>query len=96
MQHLQPQAGSPFENDQLDPMLLVYDGGHQQEMEQAPMHHDFRNGHANGMLDNKVDNHDIDSLLELSPSQVEYRDPSWQPDPTMASLEQESEFDKWM
>jgi hypothetical protein len=97
MQQLQSQTGTPFDEGQLDPMLLAFDGGHQQAgSDSAPLHHGFRNGHANGMLDTKIDHHDIESLLELSPAQDEYRTGAWQSDPTMASLEQESEFDKWM
>jgi len=97
MQQLQSHAGTPFDEVQLDPMLLAFDGGHQQgEIEHAALHHGFRNGHTNGMLDSRPNHHDIDSLLELSPAQEEYRTSQWQPDPTMASLEQESEFDKWM
>lgn len=95
MQQLQSHTGTPFDEGQLDPMLLAYDGGHRPEMDPMTLRHGFRNGHA-GMLDVKLEHHDIDSLLELSPAQVEYRSGSWQSDPTMASLEQESEFDKWM
>ncbi|KAF2832814.1 hypothetical protein CC86DRAFT_450688 [Ophiobolus disseminans] len=97
MQQLHSQVGTLFDDGQLDPMLLAYDGGHHQgEVESTALHPGFRNGHVNGMLDTKADHHDIDSLLELLPAQDEYRNASWQSDPTMASLEQESEFDKWM
>jgi hypothetical protein len=97
MQQLQSHVGMPFDDGQLDPMLLAFDGGHQQaDVDATALHHGFRNGHTNGMLDAKMDHHDIDSLLELPPAHDEYHSSQWQSDPTMASLEQESEFDKWM
>jgi hypothetical protein len=48
------------------------------------------------MLDAKLEQHHIDSLLQISPTHNEYRTGPWQSDPTMVSLEQESEFDKWI
>jgi hypothetical protein len=76
-------------------MLLAYDGSHRPDMDSSALHHSYRNGHP-GMLDAKLEQHDIDSLLDMSPTQHVYRSGPWQSDPTMVSLEQESEFDKWM
>jgi hypothetical protein len=95
MQQLHSHGNQSFDNGQLDPMLLAYDGSHHPDMDSSALHHSYRNGHP-GMLDTKLEQHDIDSLLDMSPTQHVYRSGPWQSDPTMVSLEQESEFDKWM
>jgi hypothetical protein len=96
MQRLQSHVGTPFDEGQLDPMLLAYDGGNHSDIDPAALQQNvYRNGHSD-MLDVMLDSHDIDSLLELPPAHDEYHVGSWQSDPTMASLEQESEFDKWL
>ncbi|KAH7080477.1 hypothetical protein BKA63DRAFT_591047 [Paraphoma chrysanthemicola] len=95
MQQLQSNAATPFDDGQLDPMLLAYNGGSHSEMDPTVLQHGYRNGHPD-MLHAKLEQHDIDSLLDMSPAQGEYRTSSWQPDPAMVSLEQESEFDKWI
>jgi hypothetical protein len=95
MQQLQSQSGTPFDDGQLDPMLLAYHGGGHSELDTTGLPHGYRNGHPD-MIHPKLEQHDIDSLLDMSPTQDEYRTNSWQSDPTMVSLEQESEFDKWM
>tara|TARA_R110002003_G_scaffold106_15_gene8846 strand:- start:22898 stop:24292 length:1395 start_codon:yes stop_codon:yes gene_type:complete len=95
MQQLQSQSGTPFDDGQLDPMLLAYHGGGHSELDTTGLPHGYRNGHPD-MIHPKLEQHDIDSLLDMSPTQDEYRTSSWQSDQTMVSLEQESEFDKWM
>jgi hypothetical protein len=95
MQQLHSHGNPSFDDGQLDPMLLAYDGIHHSEMDPSALHHSYRNAHP-VMLDAKLEQRDIDSLLDMSPTQHEYRSGPWQSDPTMVSLEQESEFDKWM
>jgi hypothetical protein len=95
MQQVHSQGGHSFDNGQLDPMLLAYSGSQHSEIDPTALHPGYRNSHP-GMLDTKLEQHNIDSLLQISPVHNEYRSGPWQPDPTMLSLEQESEFDKWM
>jgi hypothetical protein len=95
MQQLHSHGGTQFDNGQLDPLLLAYDGSHHSDIDPTALQHGYRNGHP-GMLDAKLEQHDIDSLLQISPTHNDYRSGPWQSDPTMVSLEQESEFDKWM
>jgi hypothetical protein len=95
MQQLHSHGNAPFNEGQLDPILLAYDGSHHSDVDQTALQHGYRNGHP-GMLGAKLEHHDIDSLLDMSPTHNEYRSGPWQSDPTMVSLEQESEFDKWM
>jgi len=47
------------------------------------------------MIDDKYDQQEIDRLLEIEHAHDNYNH-SWQSDPAMASLDQESEFDKWV
>jgi len=94
MQQMHSHVGAPFEDGQLDPMLLAYDGSHS-DIDPNALQHGYRNGHGI-MLDAKLEQHDINSLLEMSPTRNDYHSGPWQSDPTMVSLEQESEFDKWM
>jgi hypothetical protein len=84
-----------FDDGQLDPMLLAYDGSHHSDIDPTSLQHAYRGGHPS-MLDAKLDQHDIDSLLDISQTRNDYHTGPWQSDPTMVSLEQESEFDKWM
>jgi hypothetical protein len=44
------------------------------------------------MQEERLEQHNLGGLLDLPPDEYQ----SWQSDPTMVSLEQESEFDKWM
>lgn len=89
MQQLHPHSGPSFEG-QLDPMLLAYDGSHHSDLSPTMLQHGYR------QLEGKFEQQDIDSLLQISPAHNEYRTGPWQSDPTMVSLEQESEFEKWM
>jgi hypothetical protein len=96
MQQLHSQAGTSFDQGQLDPMLLAYDGGNHSGMNPTALqHHEFRNGQPE-MLEEKLDAETMDSLLDLPPSHNNYPTGAWQSDLTMGSLEQESEFDKYM
>ncbi|KAH7343134.1 hypothetical protein BKA66DRAFT_434507 [Pyrenochaeta sp. MPI-SDFR-AT-0127] len=96
MQQLHSNSGTPFDEGQLDPILLAYDGRAHSDIDPTALQqHGFRNGHPN-MVDGRYDHHSLDSILELGNPHDEYRTGSWQSDPTMSSLEQESEFDKWM
>ncbi|EFQ87365.1 hypothetical protein PTT_17171 [Pyrenophora teres f. teres 0-1] len=92
LQQLHSQVATPFDEAQLDPMLLAYDGGNHSDIDPSALHHDgYRIGQPNSHKD-KLDQHSLDNLLDLPHD--EYHD--WQSDPTMMSLEQESEFDKWV
>jgi hypothetical protein len=95
MQQLNSHGSTPFDEGQLDPMLMAYNGGHHPEMDPTALQHGYRNNHP-GMLDAKLEQHGMSSLLDMSPTQHDFRTGPWQSDPTMVSLEQESEFDKWM
>lgn len=96
MQQLHLQTGTPFDEGQLDPMLLAYNGGNHSAMNPSALQqNEFRSGQPD-MLQEKLAAENFDSLLDLPPSHNNYPTGAWQSDPTMASLEQESEFDRWM
>ena len=77
---------------QLDPMLLAYGGGSHSDIDPMALHHDgYEIGQPNAQEDG-LDQHNLDNLLDLPHDGYH----GWQSDPTMTSLEQESEFDKWM
>ena len=94
MQQYQGHGGPGFEGQQqLDPVLLAFDGSHA-EISPTMLQHSYRNP---GMLDGKLEQQDFANLLQITPTHDEYRSGPWQPDPTMVSLEGESEFEKhWM
>lgn len=94
MHQLHPQATTPFDDGQVDPLLLAYDGGHRSEVGASALQHDYRHGYSS-MIDDKYDQQEIDRLLEIEHAHDNYNH-SWQSDPAMASLDQESEFDKWV
>jgi hypothetical protein len=92
MQQLHDQSGAPLGGEpQVDPMLLAFDDGHHHHSigAAAVQHPEFRSGHM-GMMDRELDHHSTDGLGH----EAYYPDP-WQSDPTMRTMEQESEFDKW-
>jgi hypothetical protein len=94
LQQLYSHAGTPFDEGQMDPMLLAYNGANHSDINPTALQHNgFRNSHP-GMLDEKLDQQNLQSLLELPHDDYHVR--SWQSDPTLVSLEQESEFDKWV
>ncbi|KAL6706825.1 hypothetical protein ACN47E_005161 [Coniothyrium glycines] len=88
-------AMTPFDDGQLDPILLAYSGGHADIDPVALQHPGYHNDYS-GMVGEKTTQTDLDSLLELGNTNEEYRAGSWQPDPAMTPLEPDSEFDKWM
>ncbi|KAF2120762.1 hypothetical protein BDV96DRAFT_484852 [Lophiotrema nucula] len=91
LQHLHPsQAGTPLgEEGQVDPMLLAYEGGHQHELKPTMVQHpEFRNGHLT-----ELDQESVHSLIH---PHDDFHTDAWHSDPAIASLEQGSEFDKWM
>ena len=91
LQQLHPNVGTPFDEGQLDPMLLAYDGGNRSDIDPAALQqNDFPN--PNMGMQEALAQHDLDNFLDLP--QDEYQ--SWQPDPAMVSLEEESQFDKWV
>lgn len=94
MNQLQSQVTTPFDKGQVDPLLLAYDGGHHSEVDPVALQQDYRNGYSN-MIDEKYGQQEIDRLLDIEHNHGSYN-PSWQSDPTMSSLDQESEFDKWV
>jgi hypothetical protein len=94
LQQLHSHASTLFDDGQLDPMLLAYGGGNHSDINPTALSQNgFRNGHQN-ILDEKLDQHNIDNLLQMPHD--DYHPGSWQSDPTMVALEQESEFEKWM
>lgn len=93
MQQLSPHTGQCFDGQQLDPMLLAYDGSHHSDLSPTMLQHSYRSA---GMLDGKLEQHDIDALLQISPTRNEYHSGPWQSDPTMISLEEGPEFEKWV
>lgn len=96
LMQLHSQATTPFNDGQLDPMLMAYEGMSHGELDPlALQHNDYRNGHSL-LLDEELNPQNIDNLLELAPSHEERHNETWQSDPTMVSLEHESEFDKWI
>ncbi|KZM22763.1 hypothetical protein ST47_g6081 [Ascochyta rabiei] len=95
MNQLQPQLATPFEEGQVDPLLLAYGGGHRAEVDPVIVQQDYRSGYSSMMPDDKYDQQEIDRLLEMEHAHDSYHS-SWQSDPTMSSLDQESEFDKWV
>jgi hypothetical protein len=84
MQQLHSHAGSRYENGQVDPMLLAYHGGQ--------LDIPYR-GSQSSMSGEQP--HGMERAMELRPTHDDYN-PSWQSDPTMSSLNPESEFDKWV
>lgn len=85
IQQMQSQNGTPFDDGQLDPMLLAYEGGVNSDVDPNTMQqHGYRNEHH--VIDDRIDH-----LLNM-PNHAE----TWQSDPNMVSLDHESEFDKWM
>jgi hypothetical protein len=97
MQHLHSQVGTPLgENGQVDPMLLAYEGPSHTEIEPGMIaHHGFHNGHV-GMMTREYDQDSIHSFLGQEHPHKDYHPEQWQPDPGLASMEQGSEFEKWM
>ncbi|PSN72902.1 HMG box protein [Corynespora cassiicola Philippines] len=96
IQQLHSHTGTPLDEPQVDPLLLAFDGDHHQDLGPAVMHPtEFRNGHI-GLMERELDPSSVDALLGTAPSHEEYHPESWQSDPTMAALEPESEFEKWM
>lgn len=97
MQHLHSHVGTPLGDEgQVDPMLLAYEGPRHPEMEpsMAP-HHALPNGHM-GMMTREYDQDSVHSFLGQEPPHEEFHSDHWQSDPNMASMEQGSEFEKWM
>ena len=94
MPQLHPHSSENFGDEQLDPVLLVYGNDHS-DINPAALHQGYRHGHM-GMSDGRLHQNELDSLLEFGHAHHDYRSGSWQSDPAMVSLEEESEFDKWM
>jgi hypothetical protein len=94
LQQMHAHVNSAFEDNQLDPMLLAYEGGNHADIAPvAVQHHGYRTGHG-GVLEEELDQHNLDGSME--PPSSAYHPETWQSDPTMVSLEPESEFDKWI
>ncbi|KAF2639757.1 HMG box protein-like protein [Massarina eburnea CBS 473.64] len=95
MQQLHSHSSTPLGGEsQVDPMLLAFDDGHHNVGAVPVQHPEFRNGHMS-MIDRELDHHGVDGLINGGSGQEEYRPDPWQPDPSMGTMEQESEFDKW-
>ena len=93
MNPLQPQIATPYDETQVDPLLLTYEGSHRSEVDPATLRQEYRNGYAN-MIDDKYDQQEIQQLLDIEQANDNYH--SWPSDPIMSSLDQGSEFDKWV
>ncbi|CBX92651.1 similar to HMG box protein [Plenodomus lingam JN3] len=87
-------GNTPFDDTQVDPILMGYAGGHS-DINPSTLQHSYRPGHLIA-VDERLRQQDLDNLLEFGLSNEEFRNGSWQSDPTIATLEQESEFEKWM
>jgi hypothetical protein len=92
LQQLHPSVGTPFAEGQLDPMLLAYDGGDHSDVGPTALQNNAYHDIHPDMQDERLEQHNLGGLLDLRPDEYQ----SWQSDPNMVSLEQESEFDKWM
>lgn len=93
MQQMHSQAGTPYEEGHLDPLLLGFEGGHPNDVEALAMqHHSFGSSHS-AMMNEKMHQN---GLLALGNPHEEYQIAAWQSDPNMASMEHESEFEQWM
>jgi hypothetical protein len=97
MQHLHSHVGTPLgEERQVDPMLLAFDGPRHQDMEATLMQPPgFRNGHMD-MMGRDFDQDSVHSFLQAEPSPEDFKSEQWQHDPSLASMDQGSEFEKWM
>lgn len=95
MQHLQPSPTcTPLGEDwQVDPMLLTFSDSHQHGINPVMLRHpEFRNSHL-AMMDRELNQDSVDSHF---PAHEDFHAETWQSDPTVAEMEQGSEFDKWM
>jgi hypothetical protein len=95
MEQLRSHSGTPIGEAQVDPMLLAFDGGQHHDMGATVQHPEFQGGHM-GMMDRDLDQHSVDSFLAAGHGQEAFHAGSWQPDPNVGQVEQESEFEKWM
>jgi hypothetical protein len=93
MEQFRSHSGTPLGEVQVDPMLLSLNGGH--DVGIAVQHPEFQNGHME-MMDREFDQHDVDSFAAMEHGQEAFHPRSWQPDPSVGQVEQESEFEKWM
>lgn len=92
-------SGTPGPNEpQVDPMLLAFDdqlreaASHPGEgLPGIEQHPEFGNGHF-GMMERGLDQESVHNY----PAHDEYRPETWQVDTSVVSMEQGSEFDKWM
>ena len=90
----QLHSHTPLGEPQVDPMLLAFDNGHHNTGTVPVQHSEFHNGHM-GMVDGDFASHNANGMMNGAPVQEEYRPDPWQPDTSLATLDQESEFDKW-
>lgn len=90
LRQFHPSTSAPIDEGQLDSMLLAYRGSHSDIDPASLQPSDFQDSQL-GMQE-ALAHHDLDDLLDLPHDEY----PAWQSDPTMVSLEQESEFDKWI
>ncbi|KAF2686552.1 hypothetical protein K458DRAFT_415900 [Lentithecium fluviatile CBS 122367] len=95
MQQMHSNAGTPLGEAQVDPMLLAYDGGHHHDVGATVQHPEFQNGHM-GIMERELNQQSVDSLIAAGHGQEVFHPASWQPDPHMGHIDQESEFEKWM
>ena len=97
IQQLHSHSGTPLGNEpQVDPMLLAFDGHHDNiDPSKMIQHSEFGGGHM-GIVDKELDQDSVHSLLGAAPSHDDFHSATWQTDPNMASMEQGLEFEKWM
>lgn len=94
MQQYPSHGTTAFDDGQLDPMLMAYASGHA-NMDPSTFQQGYRPCPL-GVVDERLGQQDLDNLLEFGASHDEFRNSSWQSDPTIATVDQESEFEKWM
>ena len=98
LQQLQSHTGTPLGDEhQVDPMLLAFDGGHTHDTDpNLGISTDFRNGHL--VMDRELDQASVNSILGAPDAahHDNFHSEPWHADPTIASMEPGSEFDKWM
>ncbi|USP74454.1 uncharacterized protein yc1106_01728 [Curvularia clavata] len=84
---LHPNVCTSVDEEQVDPTLLAYGDNHS-EIDPTSL------PHGQTSLQEAVAQHNLDDLLVFQTDDCDYQ--AWQSDPTLATFEPESEFDKWL
>ncbi|KAI8936420.1 hypothetical protein NX059_006827 [Plenodomus lindquistii] len=95
MQQYSSHRNTPFEDGQVDPMLLGYPSGHS-DLDSSTLQQNYRSG-PSGAVDDGLGQHDFETLLGLGNANEDYRtNAQWQGDPSMSTVEESSQFENWM